>query len=300
MTIKENLRPPRLSQGDAETFSAGLTRRSLVSVGGLLATGLTAHPLIAQTRRPDTLTVLAASDLSAVWPHLMRTFAQSKPSVAVRVSFGSSGNFLRQISDGLPFDLFLTADFSHVQRLVEEGRAVPLTKPWIKGNLALSYRLPLPSGSQPTALSPQSVKPLLDSVRWLAIANPHHAPYGKAAQQTLESWGLWGPIQSRLVTADSAAQAAQFLFQGGAQAALLPRSLVTNLEAAAQQQWQIQHGQLTFAVHRVPATSHQRILHGMAISHNAGDSARNLMAHLHSPETMALLEKYGFERVQDT
>jgi molybdate transport system substrate-binding protein len=174
---------------------------------------------------------------------------------------------------------------------------VAQSSPWIKGGLALCYKLPaaFPSGDQ--TVSPPWVRQVLEGSRWLAIANPSHAPYGKAAQQALQSWGLWGDAQSRLVVADSAAQAAQFLFQGAAQVALLPIGLVAAANMQSKPHWRIVQGSLSFAVHRVPSQAYQPIAQALVISTAAQSGAHQLANYLRSSQALTLLQQFGFERM---
>ncbi len=170
--------------------------------------------------------VAAASSLRTVWPKLM----QAAPAgLQASISYGSSGNLARQIIQGAPFAVFLSASDGHVQAL-RTTRDDPLeSELYALGQLALVTRLPADddsaitldnlAGELATALArePGSERPGRPARR-LAIANPAHAPYGKAAREVLESLDAWPVAQSSLSLAENAAQTLQFVRAGAVQA----------------------------------------------------------------------------------
>jgi molybdate transport system substrate-binding protein len=139
----------------------------------------------------------------------------------VKVSYGSSGRLFAQITSGAPFDLFLSADEEYPQKLVDAGAAVAESlTPYAAGRLVLwvPKDSPLDVG--------QGLGALRDPrVRRVAIANPEHAPYGRAAEAALRAAGLLDALRERLVLGENVSQAAQFVESGNAEAALLPLSL---------------------------------------------------------------------------
>src|SRR4051812_1080664 len=158
--------------------------------------------------------VAAASDLQYALPQL------ACPGVEARISYGSSGSFYAQITNGAPIDVYLSADIAYPRKLA----AAKLT------NRVFAYavgRLVLWSSSIEVD---KGLRVLLDpAVRRVAIANPDHAPYGRAAVAALRSNNLYDRIQPKLVFGENVSQAAQFAESGNADAALLPLSLVGKL-----------------------------------------------------------------------
>lgn len=168
----------------------------------------------------QTLTVAAASDLQAVLPGLVAGF-EAESGLTVRVTFGSSGNFFAQIQNGAPFDVFLSADVEYPRLLASRGKADAATLytyalgqlvVWTRVRSGLDLRRGLAVLADPT-------------VTRVAIANPAHAPYGRAALAALDSAGITAQVRPKLVLGENASQTAQFVQSGNAQAGLLPRSL---------------------------------------------------------------------------
>lgn len=169
---------------------------------------------------PPTLAVAAAADLQFALGEIAVAFERKTGSV-VKLSFGASGSFVAQITAGAPFDLFFSADEDYPKRLIEAGLA--LSKSFYRyadGRLVLW----VPSDS-PIDVAREGMQALLHpSVRRIALANPAHAPYGRAAVAALRSSGLYDRLQSRLVFGENISQAAQFVQSGNAEIGLLSQS----------------------------------------------------------------------------
>lgn len=169
---------------------------------------------------PDApLRVAAASDLTDAFTDLAARF-ESLTGTRVALTFGSSGMLSRQIAEGAPFDLFASADVSFVDRAVASGRcdAGSLSR-YARGRLALITRAGAPVPDALAALaSPAFAR--------VAIANPEHAPYGRAAMQSLDRAGVLDAVRPRLVFAENVRQALQLATSGNADAAIVARALV--------------------------------------------------------------------------
>jgi len=169
-----------------------------------------------------TLNVAAAADLKFALDEISAAFRKEAPAIDVRVSYGSSGSFFAQIVNGAPYDLFLSADVSYPRRLVEAGLAARGSEfPYAVGRLVLwvprESRLDLQRLGMGALLDP--------TVRRIAIANPDHAPYGKAAEAAMRSAGILDQLRPRLVLGENISQAAQFVQSGNADAGILALSL---------------------------------------------------------------------------
>jgi len=146
---------------------------------------------------------------------------QKQTGIRVSLSLGSSGNFFAQIQNGAPFDVFLSADKSYPEKLVQAGRAEPNSlTPYARGRLVLwtakSTGLHLPSKDGKT------LEGNLDflkgpAVRKIAIANPEHAPYGRAAVAAMEHFKIYDQVKSKLVLGENISQTAQFAQSGNAE-----------------------------------------------------------------------------------
>lgn len=166
------------------------------------------------------LRIAAASDLQHVLPELVKAF-EAESGHTVQITFGSSGTFHAQIANGAPFDLFLSADVDYPQRLARDGKAdASSLRTYAAGQLVLWSR------SDSGVDIQQGLGVLADpAVRRVAIANPAHAPYGRAAMAALEAANLTARVRPKLVLGENASQAAQFVQSGHAQAGLLPLAL---------------------------------------------------------------------------
>ncbi len=176
--------------------------------------------LLASAGAAQEIRVAAASDLQAAFRELAPKF-ETKNGVKVKLSFGSSGNISSQIQNGAPYDALFSADIEYPQRLISAG----LTEPdslyeYAIGRLVIwvpnGFQLDLQNG----------MKVLLDpSVHKIAIANPQHAPYGRAAVAAMQSAGIYDKARDRLVMGENISQAAQFVQTGNADVGLIALSL---------------------------------------------------------------------------
>ena len=158
-----------------------------------------------------TVAVAAAADLQPVLPDIAERFRQATGH-RVQLTFGSSGNFFSQIQNGAPFDVFLSADIDYPRRLEAAGLAVPGTlRAYATGRIVLWA-----AAGAPVDVS-RGLDVLLDpKIRRIAIANPEHAPYGRAAVEALRSASVYERVRDRLVLGENIAQAAQFVQSGAA------------------------------------------------------------------------------------
>jgi len=226
------------------------------------------------------LAVAAASDLQPVLPEIAARFQRATGQV-VRVSFGSSGNFVSQIQQGAPFDVFLSADAEYVNRLVASRHAdARSVTGYATGRLALWSRtdrgLSLASGLSALA-DPR--------IRTIAIANPEHAPYGRAAVEALRRAGQYDRLRSRLVLGENVAQAAQFAQTGNADVAIVALSLT---QAPGMKQ--------AGSAVELPDDAYPRIAQTAVVltrSRQAGMAAR-FLAFLGQPDILLLLRTAGF------
>jgi molybdate transport system substrate-binding protein len=168
----------------------------------------------------QAISAAAAADLSSVLTELATKY-KSQTGNEVRLSFGASGNLTQQIRNGAPFDLFFSADEDYPRRLIADGFAE-------RGSLyryAVGRVVLWVPASSTLDLSGKGVNVLLDpSVKKIAIANPLHAPYGRAAAAVLKHFGVYEKVSDRLVLGESVSQAAQFVESGNAQAGLIALS----------------------------------------------------------------------------
>jgi molybdate transport system substrate-binding protein len=233
---------------------------------------------IASTEAP---VIAAAATLKFALDEIAPQF-QVETGREVKITYGSSGNFTRQILQGAPFQMFLSADEGFVFQLADAGRTVDRGVLYGEGRIVLFA----PHGSPlrpDTDFSGLRAALGAGRIQRFAIANPEHAPYGRAAEQALKSQGLWEAMQPRLVIGENAAQAAQFATSGSTQGGIFAYSQA--LAPAV--------GRLgTYAV--LPADWHGAMRQRMVLLKNAGDTARSFHAFVQTGPARAVLRKYGF------
>jgi len=159
------------------------------------------------------LVVAAAADLSTALKEIGDGY-QKKSGIQVKLSFAASGALTEQIQNGAPFDLFFSADMDYPRRLITASYADGATLyQYAVGKLVLWA----PADS-PLDPEHKGMDVLLDpSVKKIAIANPQHAPYGRAAVAALKHYGLYDQVADRLVLGENVSQSAQFVESGNAQ-----------------------------------------------------------------------------------
>lgn len=177
----------------------------------LLSTVFGARPASAQ----KDLHVAAAADLQPVLPVLAAQYEKAT-GVKLAISYASSATLATQILNGAPIDIFLAADYSFPERVVAAGLADEHDPvPYARGALVLWARKDSP-------LQPLSMNSLTDArAQRIAIANPLHAPYGRAATNALHSLKLYDKVAPHLVVAENIAQTAEFVETGNAQLGLI-------------------------------------------------------------------------------
>lgn len=192
-------------------------------VGALLAAyGVTGAITKVCAQDHKELRIAAAADLQPVMPALADLYLR-KTGVKLVVTFGSSGALETQIENGAPVDLFLGADFTYPEKVVAAGLAdAKAPTPYARGHLVVWARKDSP-------LQPISIDKLTDTrVQKIAIADPLHAPYGRAAQAALERMKLMDAVRGKLVTAENVAQAGEFAVSGNAQVGLISQTLASS------------------------------------------------------------------------
>lgn len=169
----------------------------------------------------EKILIAAASDLNPAMNEIGSVFEKANPTVKIEISYGSSGNFFAQIKQGAPYDIFFSADSSYPARLEEEGLAVRGKRhPYAVGRIVLW--MPKKSVVNPREGLKVVLKP---EIKKLAIANPTHAPYGRAAAEALRHYGFFDKVQNKLVFGENISQTAQFVQTGAADAGIIAMSL---------------------------------------------------------------------------
>ncbi|MGZ4814916.1 MAG: molybdate ABC transporter substrate-binding protein [Terriglobales bacterium] len=171
----------------------------------------------------EDLAIAAAADLNFALKDIAQQYRRDTGNT-LKLSFGSSGNFFVQIQNGAPFDIFFSADVAYPQKLEQAGLAEPGTLyRYAIGKIVLwvpnSSKLDLAKG----------INVLLDpAIKKIAIANPTHAPYGRAAEEALKKSGVYDSIKDKLVLGENISQTAQFVHTGNADIGIIAESLAVS------------------------------------------------------------------------
>jgi molybdate transport system substrate-binding protein len=224
--------------------------------------------------------VAAAADLKFAMSELSEKF-EKQTGTKVNVTFGSSGKFFSQIQNGAPFDLFFSADFEYPQKLEAAGLAEPGTLyEYAVGRIVIWT----PADAK-VDVANLGWKTLLDArVEKIAIANPEHAPYGRAAVAALQKARIYEAVKAKLVYGENISQAAQFVQSGNAQAGIVAMSLAVSPAMRDGKRWEI------------PAEMHPAIEQAAIVLKDARnkEAARAFLEFVKSAAGRATLAKYGF------
>ena len=233
----------------------------------------------------ESVSIAAAADLSYCLDDINAAFKKAHPGADLKVSFGSSGNFTTQVKNGAPFEVFLSADVSFPRELIKAGLADESTlQIYAIGRIVLWT-------STPDKVDVTKGFDLLRDpngpVKKLAVANPDHAPYGRAAKEALEHEKLWDAVQPRVVTGENIAQTAQFVETGNADAGFVALSLVLSPKLSKVGKWW-----------EVPADTYNKLEQGVVLTKAGANnpSAKAYVEFLKTSEARAIFDKYGFKK----
>jgi molybdate transport system substrate-binding protein len=232
-------------------------------------------------RAQDVPVIAAASDLQFALTEVAEAFAKESRH-EVKLAFGSSGNFARQIRQGGPFQMFLSADEQFVVDLAAEGFAKDDGALYAIGRIAIV----VPHGSRLVADGELAgLKEALagGTVKKFAIANPEHAPYGRRAEEALRHAGLWDAIEDKLVLGENVSQAAQFATSGSAQGGIVAYSLALAPDVAKLGRFAL-----------IPENWHEPLRQRMALVKGAGETAQAFYVFMQGPTARGIMRRYGF------
>lgn len=230
--------------------------------------------------------VAAASSLQFALEEAAQQFTQ-QTGQALRLNFGSSGNFRRQIAQGAPFELFLSADEGFVQALYDEGYVDNAGVIYARGRLAWvqpAGRYSVPSEQAPLAGVQEAITAWEEGQRLrIAIASPEHAPYGMAARDVLQKAGLWEASEPLRVQGENVSQAMQFALSDEARGGLVAYSLAVAPALAERSEAVL-----------MPETWHTPLRQRMVLTPQAGEVAHAFYEWLQQEDAKAIFETHGF------
>ncbi|HSC56541.1 MAG TPA: molybdate ABC transporter substrate-binding protein [Nitrospira sp.] len=228
----------------------------------------------------EELAVAAASDLNFAIKDLISEYEKTTGN-HVKLSLGSSGNFYAQIQNGAPFDLYFSADIGYPKKLEEAGLTVP-------GSLYRYAvgRIVLWTNKTSQRDVSKGLELLRDStIKKIAIANPKHAPYGRAAVAAMRHFKVYDEAKDRLVFGENISQAAQFIESGACEVGIIALSLaLAPTMKAAGTYWEI------------PSEAHPPLEQGAAIlkSSRQQKTAQQFVAFMQGAQGQEIMSRYGF------
>lgn len=228
----------------------------------------------------EELAVAAASDLNFAIKELIAEY-EKQTGHHVKLSLGSSGNFYAQLQQGAPFDLYFSADIGYPKKLEEAGLAVP-------GSLyryAVGRVVLWAPKSSPLDVSKGMTVLREPTIRKIAIANPKHAPYGRAAVAAMEHARVYADVKDRLVLGENISQAAQFIESGACDVGIIALSLaMAPAMKSAGAYWEI------------PAEAHPPLEQGAVILKQSKnqEAARHFLTFMQGSRGQEIMTRYGF------
>jgi molybdate transport system substrate-binding protein len=228
----------------------------------------------------EEITIAAASDLNFAFKEIVAGFEKATGN-RVKLTLGSSGNFFAQIQNGAPFDLYFSADIAYPRKLEEAGLTVPGSLYqyavgqivlWAGNGSHLDFSKGLETLREPT-------------IKKIAIANPKHAPYGRAAVAAMEHAQVYDRVKDKLVLGENISQAAQFVESGAADVGIIALSLaLAPPMQAAGHYWEI------------PADAYPPIEQGAVVlmAGKSQESAKAFLSFVQDAEGQTIMKRYGF------
>lgn len=238
--------------------------------------------VLANTSNSKPPLIAAASSLQFVLPEIAAVFEQSTGQ-SVRLVFGSSGNFTRQIQQGAPFEMFMSANEHFVDDLFELKLTQGSGSVYARGRLVLALQT---EGAIAKDLSVDELATILTNTRIerFAIANPEHAPYGERAKQVLQYLSVWDAMQKKLVIGENVGQAARFALSPDAQGGIIAQSQATATQLKGKAHY-----------HLIPEKWHEPLNQRMVLMKSSSPVAVKFFNFMHKPLAKDMLETYGFE-----
>jgi molybdate transport system substrate-binding protein len=226
------------------------------------------------------ITVAAAADLQFVMQDVGARF-QKDTGKSVKLIYGSSGNFAQQLQNGAPFDMFFSANLDYPKRLEAAG----LTEPGSFYQYAIGKIVIWVPNDSKLDVGP-GLKAFLDpSIKKIAIANPEHAPYGKAAVAAMQKENIYDQVKDKFVLGENISQTASFVASGSADVGIVALSLALSRNMKEKGRYA-----------EIPAADYPAIEQACVIMRSSKnkDIAQQFLKFIQSAPVKELFQKYGF------
>jgi len=226
----------------------------------------------------EVIRVFAAADLQYALKEIAQEYMKANPQDRVKLVFGSSGKGAIQIRKGAPYHLFFSADMKYVEELHREGYTITQPKAYAVGRIVVWVR-------KDSGLDPSSFPDILFRANKIAIANWEHAPYGQAAKEALESYGVFEKVKNKLVLGENISQTASYVYSGAADVGIIALSLALSPTMKEKGKYWL-----------IPQERHRPIVQGYGITKfgEYSSSARRFYNFIETKTARNILLKYGF------
>lgn len=226
----------------------------------------------------EVIRVFAAADLQYALKEIAQEYMKANPQDRVKLVFGSSGKGAIQIRKGAPYHLFFSADMKYVEELHREGYTITQPKAYAVGRIVVWVR-------KDSGLDPSSFPDILFRANKIAIANWEHAPYGQAAKEALESYGVFEKVKNKLVLGENISQTASYVYSGAADVGIIALSLALSPTMKEKGKYWL-----------IPQERHRPIVQGYGITKfgEYSSSARRFYNFIETKTARDILLKYGF------
>lgn len=232
---------------------------------------------VTSTALAQNLKVAVAANLQSVIKVLGQDFKQ-KTGITIDPIVGSSGNLTQQIKNGAPYDVFLSADMGFPETLFKDGFTSKKPVVYAQGSLIICSSQDIDLANWHKLLS-------TEKIRKIAVANPKIAPYGKAAEETLQQKGILNTIQSKIVYGESISQVNTYITTGVVEIGFTTQALVKDPANKTQLYWK-----------EIDPKTYAPIEQGMVVVKraDANQDAERFYQYILSPAAKAIFKEYGY------
>ena len=245
----------------------------------ILSALLAFHAFVSISWAQTPPTIAAASDLKFALEEIAANYKSDKGQ-DVKLVFGSSGVLWQQVKNGAPFGLLMTADEAYIDDLYKNGLTVDEGSLYAIGRIVLLQKK---GNSIKLSADKDGLVKAIQAAKKIAIANPDHAPYGRAAKEYLINIGAWDQAQPKLVFGENISQATMFALTGSADFAISALSLASSPQIQAQANDVL-----------IPDSLHKPLKQKMALIKNTAPSAKDFYLYLREPKSKQVMKRYGF------
>ena len=227
------------------------------------------------SRRSDKLTIAAASNTQFALEEVIQSF-ENKTGIECELIVGSSGKLTAQITQGAPYDVFLSADLKYPKTLFESKLTIKEPRIYAYGRLVL--------WTIKADIEPKIESLTNENIHQIAIPNPKTAPYGKASEEVLNKLKIYDRLKEKLVFGENISQTSQFVFSESVDVGFTSLSVVHSPELMVKGNWTT-----------IPQHLYSPLAQGMVILQNGKrEEAKKFEEFLFSESAIQIFSKFGY------